>query len=88
MKTYELDHWVLFDTLTPVQINRLKRAIDAREEGIPVEEALANSPSKHAAAVKIPAEKKSPAETPRFTEEFKETGESFETLLNREIGKP
>ena len=28
MKVYELDHWVLFDTLKPEQINRLKTVID------------------------------------------------------------
>lgn len=30
MKTYEMEHWVLFDTMTSDQINRLKKVIDNR----------------------------------------------------------
>ena len=30
MKVYELEHWVLFDTLKPDQVDRLKKVIDKK----------------------------------------------------------
>lgn len=39
MKIYELDHWVLFDTLKPDQVDRLKKVIDKKTApATPVEE--------------------------------------------------
>lgn len=32
MRTLELDHWVLFDTLNPDQIDRLKTVIEKKHE--------------------------------------------------------
>lgn len=33
VKNLEMDHWVLFDTLTPEQMSRLKRVIVKKVEG-------------------------------------------------------